>query len=157
MPATYDLPAVFDMTHNNTHCMECGQSDSLAAFRGESFTVTHKCEAMVVQNLAGQRCSACGEVFFDDASAAAYAAAGDSLVTNARQNVAAHLRRVRIKLGLTQRAAAELTGGGHNAFSRYENGQAAPVAAVVNLFTLLDHHPELVHELRALQRQAAHL
>lgn len=66
--------------------------------------------------------------------------------------MAAHLRRVRIKLGLTQRAAAELTGGGHNAFSRYENGQAA----VVNLFTLLDHHPELLHELRALQRQDAH-
>lgn len=48
---------------------------------------------------------------------------------------------------------AELTGGGHNAFSRYENRQAAPVAAVVNLFTLLDHHPELVHELRVRERQ----
>lgn len=144
------------MTHDNTHCMECGQSDSLAAFRGESFTVTHKNEAMVVQDLAGERCSACGEVFFDDASAATYAAAGDVLVTNARQNVAAHLRRVRLKLGLTQRDAAELTGGGHNAFSRYENGQAAPVAAVVNLFTLLDHHPELVRELRVPGREAAH-
>lgn len=144
------------MAQDNTHCMECGQPDTLAAFRGESFTVTHKGEAMVVENLAGQRCSACGEVFFDDASATAYAAAGDALVTNARKNVAADLRRVRIKLGLTQRAAAELTGGGHNAFSRYETGQAAPVAAVVNLFTLLDRHPELVHELRALQRQAAH-
>lgn len=143
------------MTRDNTHCMECGQSDSLAAFRGESFTVTHRNEAMVVENLAGQRCSACGEVFFDEASATAYAAAGDALVTKARRNVAAHLRRVRIKLGLTQRAAAELTGGGHNAFSRYENGQATPVAAVVNLFTLLDRHPELVHELHALQRQDA--
>ena len=138
------------MTHDNTHCMECGQSDSLAAFRGESFTVTHKNETTVVRDLSGQRCTACGEIFFDESRAAAYAAAGDALVTNARQNVAEHLRRVRIKLGLTQRDAAELTGGGHNAFSRYENGQAAPVAAVVNLFTLLDHHPELVHELRAL-------
>lgn len=153
MPATYDLHAVFDMTRDNTYCMECGQSDSLAAFRGESFTVTCRNGAMVVENLAGQRCSACGEVFFDEASAATYAAASDALVTNARQNVAAHLRRVRKKLGLTQRAAAELTGGGHNAFSRYENGQATPVAAVVNLFTLLDHHPELVHELRVPQRQ----
>ena len=35
---------------------------------------------------------------------------------------------------------AELTGGGHNAFSRYERGEAAPLPAVVNLFRLLDRH-----------------
>lgn len=142
-------------THDNTHCMECGQSDSLAAFRGESFTVAHKGKSSVVEGLSGERCSACDEVFFDDASAVAYAAAGDALVINERLNVADQLRRTRNKLGLTQRAAAELTGGGHNAFSRYETGQAAPVAAVVNLFALLDRHPELVHELRAPQREAS--
>ncbi|HEX7339767.1 MAG TPA: type II toxin-antitoxin system MqsA family antitoxin [Rhodanobacteraceae bacterium] len=40
------------------------------------------------------------------------------------------------------------TGGGHNAFSRYECGEARPVPAVINLFRLLGKHPELLEELR---------
>ena len=59
------------------------------------------------------------------------------------------LLRVRKKLRLTQRQASRLTGGGHNAFSRYERGEAQPLPAVVNLFRLLDKHPELVKELAA--------
>ena len=44
--------------------------------------------------------------------------------------------------------AAILTGGGKNAFSRYERGEARPLAAGVNLFKLLDKHPELLKEIR---------
>jgi hypothetical protein len=44
-------------------------------------------------------------------------------------------------------AAARLTGGGHKAFLRYERGEAAPLPAVVNLFRLLDKHPELLKDL----------
>lgn len=61
---------------------------------------------------------------------------------------AAELIRIRKKLKLTQAEAARLAGGGKNAFSRYERGQAKPVAAVINLFRLLDHHPELLSELK---------
>ncbi|MDP2367495.1 type II toxin-antitoxin system MqsA family antitoxin [Rhodoferax sp.] len=43
--------------------------------------------------------------------------------------------------------SAQIAGGGKNAFSRYERGQARPMAAVVNLFRLLDRHPELLGEL----------
>jgi HTH-type transcriptional regulator/antitoxin MqsA len=59
----------------------------------------------------------------------------------------AELARIRKKLKLTQQAAAMLTGGGKNAFSRYERGEAKPMPAVVNLFRLLDRHPELLKEL----------
>ncbi|MBP9712106.1 MAG: type II toxin-antitoxin system MqsA family antitoxin [Sterolibacterium sp.] len=59
----------------------------------------------------------------------------------------AELARIRKKLKLTQQEAAKLAGGGKNAFSRYERGQAKPVAAVVNLFRLLDRHPDLLREL----------
>lgn len=62
---------------------------------------------------------------------------------------AAELARIRKKLKLTQIEAAQLAGGGKNAFSRYERGQAKPVAAVVNLFRLLDRHPELLGELKS--------
>ena len=61
----------------------------------------------------------------------------------------AELARIRKKLKLTQQAAAKLTGGGKNAFSRYERGEAKPMPAVVNLFRLLDRHPELLKELGA--------
>lgn len=61
---------------------------------------------------------------------------------------AAELVRIRRKLGLTQSQAATLAGGGKNAFSRYEKGKAKPVAAVINLFRLLDRHPDLLSELR---------
>ncbi len=61
---------------------------------------------------------------------------------------AAELFRIRKKLKLSQAKAARLAGGGKNAFSRYERGQAKPVAAVINLFKLLDKHPELIKELQ---------
>lgn len=60
----------------------------------------------------------------------------------------AELVRIRKKLGLTQQEAAKLTGGGKNAFSRYERGQAKPMAAIINLFKVLDKHPEVLSELR---------
>jgi 4-azaleucine resistance transporter AzlC len=50
------------------------------------------------------------------------------------------------KLDLDQRQAAELFGGGVNAFSRYENGKTKPPLALVKLFKLLDRHPELLNE-----------
>jgi HTH-type transcriptional regulator/antitoxin MqsA len=65
-------------------------------------------------------------------------------VDAAEQN---EIKAIREALGLSQSQAAEITGGGHNAFSRYERGEAKPVLAVVNLLRLLGRHPELLQEL----------
>jgi HTH-type transcriptional regulator/antitoxin MqsA len=59
-----------------------------------------------------------------------------------------YIAKVRRKLDLDQRQAAELFGGGVNAFSRYENGKTKPSLALVKLFKLLDRHPDLLSELR---------
>jgi HTH-type transcriptional regulator/antitoxin MqsA len=56
---------------------------------------------------------------------------------------------VRKKLDLDQREAAEIFGGGVNAFSRYENGKTKPPLALVKLLKLLDRHPDLLAEVRA--------
>jgi transcriptional regulator with XRE-family HTH domain len=48
------------------------------------------------------------------------------LVLAARKRQAQEIKRIRRKLGLSQTAATRLTGGGHDAFSRYERGEAAP-------------------------------
>ncbi len=56
---------------------------------------------------------------------------------------------VRKKLALDQREAAEIFGGGVNAFSRYENGKTKPPLALVKLLKVLDRHPELLAEVKA--------
>ena len=130
-------------------CVECENGAKMSRFKNETFSVNHAGRNIEVVGLSGWRCEKCGEVEFDAASARRYAAAGDELVLAERDRQAAELRRIRKRLGINQQAAARLTGGGHNAFSRYENGKASPLPAVINLFKLLDKHPELLKELSA--------
>jgi HTH-type transcriptional regulator/antitoxin MqsA len=119
----------------------------MTRFEDEAFTIKHAGMAATVEGLSGWRCEACGEVEFDAASARQYAAAGDELVLRDRERQSNEIRRIRRKLGLSQIEAARLTGGGHNAFSRYERGEVVPLPAVVNLFRLLDKHPDLLKDL----------
>lgn len=58
------------------------------------------------------------------------------------------ITNVRKKLNLDQREAAQIFGGGVNAFSRYENGKTKPPLALVKLFKLLDSHPDLLNEIK---------
>ena len=55
---------------------------------------------------------------------------------------------VRKKLDLGQREAAEIFGGGINAFSRYESSLTKPPLALVKLLKVLDRHPDLLNEVR---------
>jgi HTH-type transcriptional regulator / antitoxin MqsA len=128
-------------------CLDCETHKGMTHFTGKTFTIEHAGMTATVKGLSGWRCTSCGEVEFDADSARRYAAAGDSLVLRERERQSTEIRRIRRKLGLSQVAASRLTGGGHNAFSRYERGEAAPLPAVVNLFRLLDKHPELLKEL----------
>lgn len=98
---------------------------------------------------AGAWCGQCGEGIVSGAEAAADEALLDDFMRRVDRAEAAELARIRKKLKLTQKEAARLTGGGHNAFSRYERGEAKPLPAVMNLFRLLDRHPELLKELTA--------
>lgn len=104
-------------------------------YKGHTFT----------SNTYGSFCDHCPDGFAqpDDKEEAAWLAFRDQV--DAAE--AAELVRIRKKLKLTQLAASNLAGGGKNAFSRYERGRAKPVAAVMNLFRLLDRHPELLVEL----------
>lgn len=96
--------------------------------------------------LRGSFCSQCDDGFveYDGAEESDWLAFRDWVDTVE----ATELARIRKKLKLTQIEAAQIAGGGKNAFSRYERGQTRPVAAVVNLFRLLDQHPELLGELQ---------
>jgi HTH-type transcriptional regulator/antitoxin MqsA len=103
---------------------------------------------IVVAQVSGWHCPLCQEVEFDPGEGVRFAEAIERFAAEVDARDAAELARIRRKLKLTQQEAAKITGGGPNAFSRYERGKAKPLAAVTNLFRLLDRHPELLEELR---------
>ena len=96
----------------------------------------------------GAWCDVCGEGIVTGEEAAESESLLDDFMIRVHKEEASELGRIRRRLGLTQKEASLIAGGGHNAFSRYERGEARPVAAVLNLFRLLDRHPELLRELK---------
>jgi HTH-type transcriptional regulator / antitoxin MqsA len=134
------------MMTKNRVCCHCG--GVARPFGRESFVVELKGRSMAVRGLSGWRCTVCNEVEFDAVSAARYSRAGDVLLSEDRERVAREIKRIRTGLRLTQVQAGRITGGGPNAFSRYERGEAKPMPAVVNLLRLLEKHPELLHEIQ---------
>ncbi|WP_420797058.1 type II toxin-antitoxin system MqsA family antitoxin [Ectothiorhodospira mobilis] len=100
-------------------------------------------------NVRGWFCDQCGEIEFADSDCTArYASAMDNLVIERRRQRGKGVRRIRTRLKLTQKAAAEVFGGGVNAFSRYERGEVDPPRSVVMFLRVLDRHPELLEEVK---------
>lgn len=110
----------------------------------------YKGESTVIPRVTGDFCPNCGEVILDASESARTSAA--MLKFNKQVNASIvdpdFIAGVRKKLALDQREAAELFGGGVNAFSRYETGKTNPPLALVKLFKLLDRHPDLLNEVR---------
>jgi len=130
-------------------CPICGAAELIQDTRDVPYT--YKGEATIIPAVTGEFCPACDEVILNREHGDRYS---ELLGAFQRQVNAAfvdpdYITRVRRKLDLDQRQAAELFGGGVNAFSRYENGKTKPPLALVNLFKLLDRHPDLLDELRA--------
>ncbi|EIC83139.1 type II TA system antitoxin MqsA family protein [Serratia sp. M24T3] len=98
----------------------------------------------------GDHCAACGEVIMDREQSNAYQARIKAFKAKiiAVTIEPAFIMSVRKKLALTQKEASEIFGGGVNAFSRYEKGIAQPHPSTIKLLQVLDHHPELLNEIR---------
>lgn len=127
-------------------CLNCGQGILRHAVKDVPYT--YKGHATVVTKVAGWHCPKCKDVEFDSGEGRRFAAAIKRIAAEIDAQEAAELARIRKKLKLTQLQAARITGGGPNAFSRYERGKARPLPAVTNLFRLLDLHPELLNDLQ---------
>ncbi len=130
-------------------CPVCGAAELMQDTRDLPYT--YKGEVTVIPTVTGEFCPACDEVLLNREQGDRYS---ELLGAFQRQVNAAfidphYIARVRRKLDLDQRQAAELFGGGVNAFSRYENGKTKPPLALVKLLKLLDRHPDLLDELRS--------
>lgn len=130
-------------------CPLCGAAELIHDTR--DITYTYKGESTVIPDVTGDYCSACDESVTEMAEA-------DRLMRemqafNRQVNAAIvdpiFIANVRKKLNLGQKEAADIFGGGVNAFSRYENGKTKPPLALVKLLKVLDRHPELLNEIRA--------
>lgn len=127
-------------------CPGCGYRD-MQRRKDLVETIRHGNRSVTVTGLSGWVCPDCAEAILDEESSQRYGQAGDELLRQYREAVRQEIRRIRMKLGLTQRRAAELFGGGVNAFSRYERGEVEPGPSTVKLLHLLDKHPELLAEV----------
>lgn len=58
------------------------------------------------------------------------------------------VKRIRVKMGLTQRQAGAIIGGGPNAFQKYEDGNTLTSKGISNFLRVLERHPEEIEELK---------
>ena len=131
-------------------CPACGAAKLICDTRDLAYT--YKGESTTIAAVTADFCLTCDEPITD---------AGESkrvtdlmLAFNKQVNAALvdpeFIMKVRKKLALDQGEAAEIFGGGVNAFSRYENGKTKPPLALVKLLKMLDRHPELLAEVRVV-------
>ena len=130
-------------------CPSCAAAELTHDTRDMPYT--YKGESTVIPAVAGDFCPACGEAVLDMAESTRISMA--MLEFNKQVNASIvdpeFIVSVRKKLALDQREAAEIFGGGVNAFSRYETGKTKPSLALVQLLKILDRHPDLLEEVRA--------
>ena len=130
-------------------CPCCGAAELIHDTR--DLPASYKGESGTIPSVTGEYCPACAEVVLDQVHGDRYSA----LVGRFQRQVNAtyvdpdFVARVRKKLDLGQREAADIFGGGVNAFSRYENGRTKPPLALVKLLKVLDRHPDLLGEVRS--------
>jgi HTH-type transcriptional regulator/antitoxin MqsA len=130
-------------------CPVCGAAELIHDTRDQPYT--YKGESTLIPAVTGDFCPACAESVLDGAEServmremGAFARQVNAAIVDPH-----FITNVRKKLALDQREAAEIFGGGVNAFSRYETGKTKPPLALVKLLRVLDRHPELLGEVRA--------
>ncbi|NOT58024.1 MAG: type II toxin-antitoxin system MqsA family antitoxin [Deltaproteobacteria bacterium] len=126
-------------------CLACGGGPLKRSAKPVSFS--YKGQVLTYQQ-PGEWCGVCGEGFLrksdkeaTDPVLADFQARLDNRLSPTE------IRRIRKKLGLTQKQAGEMIGGGSLAFRRYETGKAVPPTGTENFLRVLDRHPDLRAEL----------
>lgn len=129
-------------------CPVCGAAELIHDTR--DILYTYKGESTSIPSVTGDFCPACAESVLGavESDRVMREMRAFSKQVNAAIVDPKFIAMVRKKLKLDQREAAEIFGGGVNAFSRYENGKTKPPLALVKLLKVLDRHPDLLNEVR---------
>ena len=129
--------------------MPCPETGQTLHRDSRPFTVRYKGRELVV-DLPGYYPSGVGK----SVHAGADLAVTDAALRALKEQVdgvpsPATIRRIRLKLRLSQRAAGAVFRVGARAFDKYERSLVEPSGPTIQLLRLLDKHPELIAELRA--------
>lgn len=129
-------------------CPVCGAAELVHDTRHLPYT--YKGETTTIQAVTADFCPACGESITDLAETERVMHEMQAFKKQVNASIVdpQFITNVRKKLHLDQREAAEIFGGGVNAFSRYENGKTKPPLALVKLLQVLDRHPDLLNEIK---------
>ena len=130
---------------NKQQCPICGANAQEHTIKPMTFT--YKKVDFIIEQPA-LWCDSCGEGIIDakDNDAVmhliqAEKARIDGLLTPME------IKKVRMKLKLTQKEAANIFGGGVNAFSRYEHGKTPVPRPLSLLLKVLGNHPSQLKEI----------
>ena len=128
-------------------CPICGAAELVHDTR--EIPYTYKGETTTLKS-TGDFCPACGESIHNSEDSERVMSEMQAFIKQVNAAIVdpEFIAKVRKKLALDQREAAEIFGGGVNAFSRYENGKTKPPLALVKLLKVLDRHPELLDEIK---------
>ena len=123
-------------------CPECGSADVRHEVREEQYTYKGQTTSFLVE---GEYCQDCGEAVLsrEESQRLNKEMLAFNASVNASQFNPERIQSVRKKLGLDQKEAAAMFGGGVNAFSRYERGKIAPPKSLEVLFEMIEKRPEL--------------
>jgi HTH-type transcriptional regulator / antitoxin MqsA len=110
-------------------------------------TINYKGQSATIQ-MPGWYCDESGESIHTGEDMKVSDAALKELKNNVDLLNPQEVKRIRTKIGLTQREAGAIFGGGPNAFQKYEQGTVTVSKPMSNLLRLLEKHPEEVEELR---------
>ena len=116
-------------------CPFCGEGHLIRDTRDVEYT--YKGAKLLIAQ-PGLYCNECDEsilepkdMAFNRADLQAFRARIDGLLEPKQ------IQKIRKQIGLTQKQAADIFGGGHNAFSRYEKGETPPPKPLSLLLELL--------------------
>lgn len=116
-------------------------------------TVEYKGRSVAVEQ-PGWYCTSCEEGVLEGADSAVTDAAFIRLKADTDGILTPdEVRRIREKLGISQRAAGKLLGGGPRSFQKYESGTDWVTRAMANLLRLLDADPGRLQELAPSPRK----
>ena len=127
--------------------MGYGERDETVTYQGHSLTYLQP----------GWHCEACGDGIVDGADNEVADAALHEVMAAAKHSPIPPLmiRAAREAVGLSQREAGRVFGGGPTAFYKYETAKAVPSEAMSNLLRLALERPDLFHRPVSGERRAA--
>jgi HTH-type transcriptional regulator / antitoxin MqsA len=125
-------------------CPECGGE---MRFEKRPEVLSYRGHNKTIQTL-GWWCTTCDEGILTGKPLVAHAKAFQSLKAEVDGVLGPkQVAEVREALGLSQRKAGELLGGGPRAFQKYESGSQIPSVPMSHLLTLLARDPKRLEEL----------